>query len=58
MKYIKSWNVKINPILGIGAYLDLYNKEDHGMDGWAYNIIVPFLRIQIYKIYLPDPTSP
>jgi hypothetical protein len=58
MKYIKSWNIKLQPVIGIGAYLDQYSKEVHGMDGWAYNIIVPFFRIQIYKIYLPDPAPP
>jgi hypothetical protein len=49
-----SYNWKISPIIGIGAWVDVYEKEVHGLDGWAYNIILPLVRVQIWKIYFDN----
>lgn len=53
MRKVNTFNWKIIPVIGAGAYLDIYTKEITGLDGWVYNIILPFIRIQIGVIYLP-----
>lgn len=54
MKKFNFYHWKLQPILGIGAYLDQYYKNECGVDGWAYNIIFPFIRIQIGCLYVPE----
>jgi hypothetical protein len=50
---IKMFNLKVVPVIGLGAFLDLYNIKSHGMDGWSYTVILPFVRIRAGIIYLP-----
>lgn len=50
---IKTFNWKVVPVIGIGAFLDHYRKEETGLDGWSYTIVLPFVMIRIGVIYLP-----
>jgi hypothetical protein len=52
MRIIKTFSWKLQPVLGIGGWFDEYRKDMHGFDGWNYNIIIPFIRIQYGEIYL------
>jgi hypothetical protein len=52
MKPVKTFHWKFQPVIGIGAWLDEYTKDAHGLDGWVYNIILPFIRIQYGEIYI------
>jgi hypothetical protein len=53
MTTLKSFHWKLQPIIGIGAWQDTYKLNVHGFDGWTYNFIIPFVRIQYGVIYLP-----
>lgn len=46
-KMIKMRSIKINPIIGIGYWKDVYKKDKVGIEGVAHNFIIPFIRIQL-----------
>jgi len=54
MKEVRTFHCKIQPIFGIGIWLDRYYKEEVGVNGWEYNIILPFVRIQIGTLFIED----
>lgn len=45
-KILTTKYIKFCFVFGIGYWKDVYKKEDLGLDGEAYNIILPFIRIQ------------
>lgn len=42
-------HIKLSPVIGIGFWKDVYNFED--INGYAYNIILPFVRIQVGTLF-------
>lgn len=51
-KKIKIWHVKFQPfLLGFGYWKDDYNPT---FDGYAHNILLPFFRIQVGEIKVPE----
>lgn len=54
--YLRS--ITFQPIIGIGAWKDVYKKDNCGIDGVAWNIILPFIRMQFTALSVPNnPTN-
>lgn len=51
MKVIKLKSIKIQPIIGIGVWKDVYKKDKCGIDGIAWNIVIPFIRMQFAVLF-------
>lgn len=49
-KVLKINHVKFAPIIGFGYWKDVYSLGAHGINGYALNIILPFVRIQIGEL--------
>lgn len=50
---MKKYNTRhwgIAPIIGLGFWKDVYADEELPITGYTYNIILPFIRIQIGEI--------
>lgn len=52
MKEVKRFYWKFQPVFGIGFWVDNYEKGKCGIDAWAFNVILPFMRIQVFTLYL------
>ena len=46
---MKITSIKMCPVIGFGYWKDVYDTTS--LKGYAHNIILPFLRIQIGEIY-------
>lgn len=51
MKAYRINHFKFAPVIGFGYWKDEYNFSKHSLNGYAHNIILPFLRIQIGEIW-------
>lgn len=45
------WNYHFKAVIGIGVWIDRYNKEDHGIQGHQYYVVLPFLTLTFTKLY-------